>query len=404
ALMLAVHADQMQAYPNTARQFLREGVYAYRPAVLGPADLHKQPALADTLEAISRHGPDAFYKGPIAASIAKAVREAGGILSEADLAGYRARAAAPGRILYRGHRIEHLAQGAPTMAQFFNTLSHWDMAAMRPREPKRLHLLIEAFRRAWYHRGLYNGDDTQVSGPWAGLASSGFAAAIARAIDSQRQTPVDKAIDPYAHETRAAAGTAAVGAPAGGAEGTTHISAADAEGCMVALTETVVGNYGCLVTSETGVLLNNGMIAFAPIPGQPNSIAPGKRPATNMSPLLVFDSRGAPLLTLGASGGRKIMPAVAQILNLVLDHGLGIQEAVAHPRFDLEGDKVLIDSRFGGDVAERLRAMGHAVEMRAEDLSTFEFGNACGILRAPGGELRAGVNPFQMTFAAGLDG
>jgi gamma-glutamyltranspeptidase/glutathione hydrolase len=123
-----------------------------------------------------------------------------------------------------------------------------------------------------------------------------------------------------------------------------------------------------------------------------------------MSPLLVFDSRGAPLLTLGASGGRKIMPAVAQILNLVLDHGLGIQEAVAHPRFDLEGDKVLLDARFGEETAEALRSMGHGVETRTEDLSTFEFGNACGILRAPDGGLRAGVNPFQMTFAAGLDG
>jgi len=120
------------------------------------------------------------------------------------------------------------------------------------------------------------------------------------------------------------------------------------------------------------------MIAFSPVPGQRNSVAPGKRPATNMSPIIVSNKRGMPIATLGASGGKKILPAVAQILSLVIDGGLSMQRAVSHPRLDIEGETTVIDARFPPTVAERLKELGHKVDVRGEDLSTFEYGNACG--------------------------
>lgn len=398
ALMASVLTDEMRAFPQTARHFLRGGVDAYRPAVIGPADIHVQRELAHVLRRVAHEGTTAFYRGDVAGGIVAAAQAAGGVLSEDDLAAYAVRTPNAARVIYRGASIGYLPYGAPTFALVLQILSQFDLAGYRPDDPRRLHLIVEAMRRAWAYRDLFNGDSDVVPGPWHGLASEAFAREVARSIDPSRATAADTATDPYAFDE--AEGSRG---PAGHArsEGTVHISAVDADGGMVALTETVVGNFGCLVTSEHGVLLNNGMIAFSPVPGQINSIAPGKRPATNMCPVIVCDGSGRPVATLGASGGRKIIPAVLQVLLHHLDHGLAMQDAIAHPRLDLEGDTVLLDARYPAAIAEALRAMGHRVECRREDLTTFEFGNACGIARS-GMTLRAGVNPFQMTMAAGL--
>lgn len=398
ALMASVLVDEIRAFPETAKHFLREGCDAYRPAVLGQADIHRQPALAHVLDRIAEQGADAFYRGPVARNLAAAAQSAGGVLSEADLAAYEVRTPRVAELRYRGASVNYMPYGAPTFALVLGILSAFDLRRYRPDESLRLHLVIEALRRAWVYRDLFNGDSDVVAGPWRGLASTAFARKLADSIDCKRATSADTKVDPYAFDAvEGSAGPAGLGR----AEGTVHISAADESGGMVALTETVVGNFGSLVTSRDGVLLNNGMIAFSPIPGQTNSIAPGKRPATNMCPIIVRDGSGAPILTLGASGGRKIIPAVLQTLLHHVDHGLSMQDAIAHPRLDLEGDMVILDARYPAETAETLRAMGHHVETRREGLTTFEFGNACGIVRSAG-FLRSGVNPFQMTMAAGL--
>lgn len=399
-LMLAVHADQMQAYPVTARQFLRAGVHAYRPAVIDRPDVFRQPALAATLRAIATAGPSAFYGGAVADSIVQAVGAAGGILRHDDLEQYTVRADQPATVSYRGHAVDYVACGAPTVATFLAILQHFEIASYAPRDPRRLHLIAEALRRAWHYRDRFNGDRPFVDSPWDGMVAAEFTRTLAASIDPDRRTAVDPSIDPHEYQPTQCSDLGS--AKAGRHEGTVHISAADRDGCMVALTETVVGNFGSLVTSEAGVLLNNGMIAFSPIPGQRNSVAPRKRPATNMSPLIVRAPDGRATLTLGASGGRKIIPAILQVLSLVVDHGLGIQDAIAHPRLDLEGDKLILDARLGPEIAAGLERLGHAVELREEGLSTFEFGNACGILADGHGMLHSGVNPFQMTTAVGF--
>ncbi|QRF63350.1 gamma-glutamyltransferase family protein [Variovorax paradoxus] len=400
SLMLSVHADEMQPYSSTVKQFLRDGKYSYRPAVVDAADVHRQIELARTLRLVAESGPDGFYKGEVAKSIAAAVKAAGGVLSEADLAQYAPRQSAAATLLYRGNTVHYVPYAAPTAAMFLAILGCFDISSYTPADPRRLHLIVETLRRCWHYRNAFNGDSALVKGPWSGLANVEFAKAVAATISPTEARPMSSPVDPYDYSGDENGATSASGAP-GRHEGTVHISAADSSGTMAALTETVVGNFGSLVTSESGVLLNNGMIGFSPIPGQSNSVAPGKRPATNMSPLIVKRPDGRPLLTVGASGGRKIIPAVVQVLNLVIDHGLGMQDAVAHPRLDIEGDKVILDSRFGESVARQLKDMGHVVELRREDLSTFEFGNACGILSGDDGSFFSGVNPFQMTTAAG---
>lgn len=398
SLMASVLADEMLAFPATARAFLRNGRDAYRPAVVGPADVHRQPALAEVLKKVAANGPSAFYQGGIARNIAAAVRAAGGVLSERDLAEYKVRTPAAARLAYRGASISYLPYGAPTFALALGILSAFDLPKYRPDDPQRLHLVIEALKLAWAYRDRFNGDSDVVAGPWRGLADRRFAAELARSIDPKRAKAADTSVDPYEFDD---ADRGLDGAGSARSEGTVHISAADDAGGMVALTETVVGNFGSLVTSDDGVLLNNGMIAFSPIPGQTNSIAPGKRPATNMCPIIVHDASGKTVATLGASGGRKIIPAVLQALLHHLDHGLSMQDSIAHPRLDLEGDAVVIDARYGASVADALERLGHGVVRRTEDLTTFEFGNACGISRRDD-QLRSGVNPFQMTMAAGL--
>jgi gamma-glutamyltranspeptidase / glutathione hydrolase len=401
SLMLSVHADQMQQFPATARQFLRDGVYTYRPSVIGSADVHTQPALGETLTQIADGGMDKFYSGEIASGISRAVKAAGGLLEVADLEAYRVRRYSPSTVKYRNFSVDYVPYASPTLALFLNLMNQFDLSGHSSSSAYRYHLVAEALKRSWQYRDAFNGDTDVVDGPWKGLSSLDFAAAVAKTIRLDRVSNDKPDVNPFDFQTTGSSQDAEPGKPARH-EGTVHISAADGDGCMVGLTETVVGNFGSLVTTEHGILLNNGMIGFSPIPGQMNSVAPGKRPSTNMSPVLVFDENGKPVATLGASGGRKIVPAVAQILTLFMDHQLSMQAAVSHPRLDLEGERVIADSRIPKTTLLELEDMGHMVEVRTEDLSTFEFGNPCGIMFDKSGLLTSGVNPFQATTASGF--
>ncbi|HME21192.1 MAG TPA: gamma-glutamyltransferase [Acetobacteraceae bacterium] len=398
ALMLAVSAEDMQRYPITAQMFLRHGRYAYRPAVLGPADIHRQASLGLALEDVAADGHAAFYDGAIATDVAATVQRADGVLTLGDLQAYAVRTYEAATFRYRGVDVLYVPYGFPTLAVFFHILSAFEMGDLAPSDPGRLHLIIEALRRCWHFRDAYNGDSDQIEGPWNGLASAAFGQALSRTIRPDRASVLEAVIDPYDYSDDDR-GLPSAGQP-GGHEGTTHVSAADKDGGVVALTETIVGNFGSLVTTPSGILLNNGMIAFTPVAGQRNSVAPGRRPTTNMSPVIVLNGDGIPILTLGASGGRKILPAAAQILSLVIDCGIPLQRAISHPRLDIEGGTTIIDSRFPATVPARLQELGHNVEMRDEGLSTFEYGNPCGIQRHDG-RFRSGVNPFQMTAASG---
>ncbi|MGV2129517.1 gamma-glutamyltransferase family protein [Agrobacterium vitis] len=391
SLMAGIHLDILKNYPTTARILLREGIYPYRPNMIGAADIHKQPELASTLAAISAEGADAFYKGKVAKSVVDAVNAAGGIFTMEDLETYQAKITPLVEVEYRGFKVKGERSGFIIYAQMLNVLKHFDVSKMKPDSAERLHLYIEIFRHCLADRMKVNPDFREEDGDWSYLLTSEYAAALAGQINTSRRTDIPSVFD------------SAKSSASAGESRTVHIAAIDAEGGMASLTETVIGNYGSFVMTETGVLLNNGMISFAPVSGYANSIAPGMRPGTFISPLHITYPDNKSIMTIGSSGGIKIMTSALQIASYIIDHGMSPQTAVSFPRIDFVGPKVILDGRYGADVIAKLRDYGHEVEIRSEELSTFEFGNPSVLMRDGDGTVRGGVNPFQATVAVGYD-
>jgi gamma-glutamyltranspeptidase/glutathione hydrolase len=346
--------------------------------------------LAETLSAIAKGGSRAFYTGRIAQSIVDAVKAHGGIITMDDLASYEARMHESRSFRYRERQISGHATGSVIYEQTLNVLSHFEIPSYAPDSVERLHIFIEVFRHCYKDRTKIEPDLNDPKGIWSQLLSAEYAASLARNINRSKRSDIPSRLSNLPPNDDAKSGR------------TVHIAAIDGEGGMASLTETVIGNYGSFVMSETGVLLNNGMISFAPVPGYPNSITPGRRPSSFMSPLHVAGPDGN-LITIGSSGGTKIMTSVLQIASYMLDHGMSPQQAVSYPRVDFEGDKVILDGRYNEDVLRALRAFGHDVEVRSEGLSTFEFGNPSVLERGHDGLIRGGVNPYQATTAVGFD-
>lgn len=385
SLMQGVHLDLLTANPTTARIYLREGGLPYRPRVFGAADVHRQPELAKTLASIQSAGPDVLRRGPVADSIVSGTSRGGGLMTPDDLDGYAVREATPNVVRYRGHTVF----GPPNMAAFVQILAileQLDIGALEPADPLRLHLIAETLFVVKREQAMRYGDAQFLDSSWDELR------------DPDRTTELLGQIHPRRH-TGPQEGLRSQGGSRH--RNTIHISAADGSGTLVSLTETVLGNFGSGVTTETGILLNNGMAGFDPRPGRPNSIRPRRRPLSNMTPIVVADSSGRGWLTLGASGGPKIVGAVVQVLSHLVDCGMDIQQAIAAPRVDVEGDAIVLDARFGSPIAGALEDLGHEVIQRTEDLSSFEFANPSGVAIGPDGFLYGGANPYQLTEAVG---
>src|SRR6201999_3288578 len=162
---------------------------------------------------------------------------------------------------------------------------------------------------------------------------------------------------------------------------TTHFSVVDREGNMAAVTQTLLSTFGSkFVTPQTGITMNNGVMWFDPTPGGPNSLAPGKRCLTNYTPVLAQTADGR-RLALGASGGRRILPAVMQMLSFVMDYGMDLDAAIHQPRIDAsEGAVVIGDQRLPAEVRNELRAHFDYEEARVQTLP-MEFACPSVVLR-----------------------
>jgi gamma-glutamyltranspeptidase/glutathione hydrolase len=182
---------------------------------------------------------------------------------------------------------------------------------------------------------------------------------------------------------------------------TTHLTVCDADGTMVAMTTTLLSTMGsCVVLPESGVLLNNGVMWFDPRPGQPNSIAPGKRPLNNMCPIILREG-DRPMLAGGASGGRRIMGAVFQMMTCVADFGMAPETAATQPRIDVSGaDLVTLDRRLPADVQESLSAAG-PVETVEHVASPALFACPNLIVQGPDG-VRHGISDAMSPWSAAL--
>lgn len=404
ALTTARYIEELGAFPETARVFLRSGRGIYRPPHMEAGEHATYPDLARSLELIARDGIDAFYRGPIAQAIADHMRATGGIITRADLAAYTARVDAA---LWGRYRDVDLAwsggaTGGITGLEILNILEQFPSASVGADTAEGLHLRAQAVSRAFTDRLGLLGDPAEIKAPWDRLASKEYARDVATEIRrAKRVGAPGPALRPSLRgRTPRGPGGRHFAPPAHALDCTTHIGVVDRQRNMVSLTHTAVSTFGSrVVVPGTGILLNNGMLWFDPEPGKANSVGARKRVLSNMTPVLGF-RRGRPYLTLGAPGGRKIVSAVPQVISTLIDRRQSLQAAVEAPRLHTEGGEVSIDRRVGDKAIATLRKRGHRVAPWEETFATFALAKPVGI-RVTDKGLEAGLDHLRPAAAAG---
>ena len=346
--IIATCRDELALFPASREIFLPKG----RPPEPGQPIVRRD--YARTLELISQEGPDALYAGELGRRVADDMAANGGIITNDDLSSYRLRHREPVRGTYRGYEIVSVgptSAGGVHIIQALNILEGFEIAAMGFGTAAYSHLLAETLKICFADRFEYLGDPDIVDVPVEWLASKGCAITRRQEIDVRR-----------AGEYRA--GRQDV--PAGESDSTTHLTVADDQGNVVCMSQTIHEAFGSKVTVPgTGMLLNNNMYVFDPHPGYANSIAPGKRMLSSMSPTIVLKD-GKPFMALGTPGGTRIFATVLQGILNVIDHGMILQEAVEAPRLWTQGQALEIEEGVDLSVRGELEDRGHRIEVVAK--------------------------------------
>lgn len=340
-------------------------------------EVFKQPQLARTLERIAA-APDDFYTGKMAREIAEFMQAGGGLITLDDLRRYDVVEREPVRGTYRGLQIISApppSSGGIALIETLNILEGFDIAKAGFGSAEAVHLVTEAYRRAFYDRAQFLGDPEFSSLPVAELTHGSYAVDWRASIDPQRASKSARLERPkLSAPLTAYAKKNPVTAPAAEPLETTHYSVVDEAGNAVAVTTTLNGGYGAKVAiGSLGFLLNNEMDDFAAkvgvpnmfglIQGEANLVGPHKRPLSAMTPTIVLKDDKL-WLVLGSPGGPTIITTVANILIGVADFGLDIQQAVNAPRFHHQWipDEIRLErSRFSPDTVKLLEARGHSI-------------------------------------------
>ncbi len=350
--------DVRGRYPASVAAFSRDG----RPYAAG--ETLRQADLARTLERIRDRGRRGFYAGETARLLAEEMRRGGGLITEEDLARYRAVEREPIRGTYRGHEVLSMpppSSGGVAIVEMLNILEGFDLATMEHGSADHYHLLAETMRRAYRDRAAHLGDTDFVDVPVGRLTSKEYAAQLRESIRMDRagvSRPAD--VEPTAEGTH-----------------TTHYSVVDADGLAVSVTYTLEQGYGSgIVVPGAGFLLNNEMGDFNPQAGlttrdgligtEANLVRPEQRMLSSMSPSIL--SRDGELVAVtGSPGGRTIINTVLQMILHVVDFGMAIDEAVAAPRIHHQWLPDVLRIERGGAteaVVRELQARGHEVRVR----------------------------------------
>ncbi len=382
----------LRRFPATASVFLD---YAGNPpfSLEGPPLLLRQPDLAKTLRTLAQEGPRAFYEGEIARKLTNHLADSGAPFTADDFAAYQARIGKPISVNYKGYDLLTIGAGTggTTLAQSVALLSELPFADLGHNTPEALHLMAQAFQLAFADRFTYLADPEKVEVPFEGMLSPDYLAERACLIQSGKLG----CLPAGSRERLGVQHTMPGSLPEYTSRGcTTHLGVIDSSGNAVSLTQTLLSGWGNrVVVPETGVLLNNGMMWFDPVPGRPNSVGGRQRPLSNMSPALVVRD-GRPIATLGASGGRRILNCVAQMMVNLVDFGMTMQPAVSAPRIDASTPELLVNTRIPSATHEALRQLGHTVVARDEQEFHGDFASPACVQWHQDGSFRSGVDPY----------
>ena len=407
----------------------------YANGVTPVGEMFRQPNLAATLRALaaaekdalsrgaSREqaidaGRDAFYKGPIAREMTAAVREAGGVMTDEDLANYRGKIEEPASATYRGYTIHKAGfwnQG-PSLLQTLRILEGFDLRTMGRGSPDALHTIVEAIKLGYADRDRYYGDPDFVRVPGDVLLSEPYAAARRRLIDPKKASLEQRPGNPNVGTADLPAKAADLPAKAGSylqnsiqqtgsykePGDTTSIQAVDADGNLFSATPSsgwLLG--GAFVAGRTGVPMSNRMQAFHLDPSSPNVLAGGKRPRTTLTPTVVLKD-GRPFLAIGTPGGDSQDQQILLVLLNIIDFGMDVQAAIEaprinslHPESSFEDHRsqpgvLEIEATHPASVMDDLRARGHTLLVRrAHAIST--------------GIVAAGIDPATGRLRGGAD-
>ncbi|MBV9471205.1 MAG: gamma-glutamyltransferase, partial [Abitibacteriaceae bacterium] len=346
----------LRLYRDSRKIFMRQEHFYHEGEVL------RQPDLATTLFRLQRNGAREFYTGRTARLLATDMQQHHGLMSLADLRGYRAKERTPLRGTYRGYGIISMpppSSGGAVLLEMLNILEGYNLSKLNPFSAQKYHLLTETMKRAYADRAEYMGDTDFVKLPIQGLIDKAYATRQRSTINLNHTTP----------STHIKAGK-----PSGSeASETTHFTVVDKDGNAVSNTYTLNGYFGSGVVAQgTGIILNNEMDDFAAKPGVPNSygliqnernaIAPHKRPLSSMTPTFVLHKDGSLWFAVGSPGGPTIINTVLQVIINVIDYHMDLQQAVDAPRIHHQWlpDEITYEP-FGlsSDTRHILETMGH---------------------------------------------
>ena len=321
---------------NTERYLLAHG----KAAVAG--DVVKQPELGQTLRAIAKGGPDAFYKGAIAEDMVETLRAAGGLHTLEDFANHTTETTVPIGTVYKGLDVWQCPPNGPgiTMLVMLNILSHFDLTKFAPVSVERFHLEAEAARVAYMMREQHIGDPAHVKVDVARILAREFADEWAGKIRLDRMLDLPIVTPPMNPST-------------------IYITVVDKDRNVCSFINSVAHSWGsAIVSNKTGVLFQNRGAGFRIEPGHPNCIAPGKRPLHTIIPALATKD-GRAVMPYGVMGGQYQPVGQSRVLTNILDYGCDVQQAIDMPRgLHYEGVYQLEDS-VPSDVVAGLQKLGH---------------------------------------------
>jgi len=375
---------KLTKYENGAAIYLEDGL----PYEIGSSFTNND--LAKTLAKIGAGGEDAFYRGEIAQAMVAEVQKRGGILTLEDLANYEVKIRKPVKGTYRGYTILSVppaSSGGTHLIQILNIMENFNLQKTGQGTAATAHLWAETMKMAFADRAKYMADTDFVKVPLDGLSSKEYARTLAAKINPDKPMAGVTAGDPSKYESGS----------------TTSFAVMDKAGNMVAVTKSINYTFGSgIVVPGWGIVMNDHMDDFVATPGSVNSVEPGKRPLSSMSPTLVLDPQGRSFMAVGSPGATRIFTTVAQIISNVVDFNMPIDQAIFYPRlFQMASGSLNMEGRYSINSMEALKKLGHTVTVR-NDWDVYFGGVHAVLYDYNAGLLYGGADPRRDGIAAGF--